>query len=59
MVRWYRMSENKEDESSEPSGDVKVLSLREDWPLVPYLTIILFGFIVTLYDFIVWQQLDF
>jgi protein-S-isoprenylcysteine O-methyltransferase Ste14 len=52
------MSEDK-DESSKPPEDVKVLSLREDWPLVPYLTTILLGFFVTLYDFIVWQQLDF
>ena len=49
------MSENKE----ESSEDVKVLSLREDWPLVPYLTIILIGFAITLYDFIVWQQFAF
>lgn len=49
------MSESKE----ESSRDVKVLSLREDWPLVPYPTIILIGFSITLYDFIVWQQFAF
>jgi protein-S-isoprenylcysteine O-methyltransferase Ste14 len=53
------MREDKPDESSESPEDVKVLSLREDWPLVPYLTIVLVGFFVTLYDFIVWQQPDF
>ncbi|MHA2426331.1 MAG: methyltransferase family protein [Candidatus Thorarchaeota archaeon] len=39
--------------------DVKVLSLREDWPLIPYIVIIMIGFTITIYDFIVWQQLIF
>ncbi len=45
--------------SSESPDDVKVLSLREDWPLVSYITIVLIGVLVTLFDFLVWQQLVF
>ena len=53
------MGGSEETESSDSPEDVKVLSMREDWPLIPYLLIILIGFGLTLYDFIVWQQLNF
>ena len=32
------------------------LSFREDWPVIPYLTILLLGIIVSILDFIVIQQ---
>jgi protein-S-isoprenylcysteine O-methyltransferase Ste14 len=53
------MTENEDSELTESSEDVRVLTLREDWPLVPYLVIIIIGFIFAIYDFIVWQQLVF
>ncbi|MHA1951656.1 MAG: methyltransferase family protein [Candidatus Thorarchaeota archaeon] len=46
-------------ESSDQTEDVKVLSLREDWPLVAYIVCILIGVLFTLYDFVVLQQLVF
>ncbi|MHA2002665.1 MAG: methyltransferase family protein [Candidatus Thorarchaeota archaeon] len=53
------MSEEKEDESSELPVDVKVLTLKEDWPLVPYITSVLIGVLLAIYDFVVWQQMVF
>ena len=38
------MSEGESTESPDSPQDVKVLSMREDWPLIPYLLIILIGF---------------
>ena len=52
------MGEREENQSTEPE-DVRVLTLPEDWPLIPYLVIILVGFAVAIIDFVFWQQLVF
>jgi len=40
------------------SVDRRKLSLREDWPAIPYLILILIGMAVSAYDFIVLQGLQ-
>lgn len=39
------------------SVDHRKLSLREDWPAIPYITLILVGMAISAYDFIVLQGL--
>ena len=39
------------------SVDHRKLSLREDWPAIPYITLILFGMAISAYDLIIFQGL--
>lgn len=37
----------------------KKLGIREDWAAIPYLLLVISGFIVSIYDFVILQHVDF
>ena len=38
---------------------VRVLGFREDWAVIPYIILLLIGFIISIYDFVYFQKLAF
>ena len=51
-------SDNHEPDSVEDMKE-RILSLREDWAVIPYIALILIGFIVSIVDFVYLQMLVF
>jgi len=53
-------SDNHEPDSiEEKKKEPRTLSLREDWAVIPYIVLILIGFVVSIVDFVYVKMLVF
>ena len=52
-------SDNHEPDSIEEKKKSRTLSLREDWAVIPYIVLILIGFVVSIVDFVYVKMLVF
>ncbi len=51
-------SNNQESDTVEEKM-VRILGFKEDWAVIPYIILLLIGFIVSIYDFVYIQMLEF